>query len=171
MTEHSDQLLLNTFEYATKLWHTNTTHGKCASLDIMKHLTQMGFKFAGAEQAYEIAITDNHPVIHQAAVELLAALLQQQKGMIYARQIINNLTLNPSNVITQKDAIHLFSKMIDHCDYNINNPNINNHNEISKLEFPDISPPPNIVIMIGGIISGILLLKIFGYKLCIHRIY
>ena len=58
MHKITDTEVITEFECATKLWNTGTLSGKTASLDVMKHLTQMGFDFVGAENAYALAIND-----------------------------------------------------------------------------------------------------------------
>ena len=136
----------------------------------MKHLTQIGFDFVGAENAYALAIMDNNPIIHEASLELLAALLQQQKGVQHARQILFNITLNPFNMSMQKDAIKLFSSMIDHCANKQQHFTSVDTTKLPPLELaPKTAQIPTPVLMIGGIFGGLLLLNLCGYQLCIHK--
>lgn len=172
----SDNSSATIFECANKLWQTDTIPGKCASLDVMKHLTLLGFKFAGAEGAYHVAMTENDPVVREAALKLLASLLiKQQKGVLQARQIIFNVTLNPDNSLFKKDAMTLFEALIDHCQLQP----VNDSGDLSlsstvlpKLELiqgTTFGGP--LVWALGAVIGSLLILKMSGYHVCIHKSY
>ena len=117
-----------------------------------------------------LTINDNNSVIHEASLELLAALLRQQKGIQHARQILFNITLNPFNLSMQKDVIKLFSSMIDHCANKQQHYTSVDTTKLPALELtPKTAQIPTTVLIIGGIVGGLFLLNLCGYQLCIHK--